>query len=81
MVKTRRMQRIWGSLSFPRPVVKLKMLTQLDVRTDSNLIRPATFARSAGPSGGKKGRQMRKTDSGLPFNICATRRLASLSII
>ena len=60
------MQRIGA---FPRPVVKLKMLTQLDVRTDSIPIRPATFAGSAGPSGGKKGRQMRKTDGGLPFNI------------
>ena len=69
------------SFSFPRRVVKLKMLTQLDVRTDSIPIRPATFARSAGPSWGKKGRQMRKTDSGLPFYISATTRLASLSII
>ena len=24
----------WGSLSYPRPVVKLKMLTLLDVGTD-----------------------------------------------
>ena len=41
MVKTGRMQRIRGSLSFPRPVVKLKMLTQLDVRTES----PDTYKR------------------------------------
>ena len=63
---------------------KLNMLTQLDVRTDSIPNRPATFSHkiiALGHPGAKTGRQMRKTDGGLSFNICATTRLASLSII